>query len=141
MPAAVTAPSAPAPWSALIFTSVGNPVTSTAEAPAAPMAVIISGMKRRTGTSARSAIARRVAGETAANSSQLTVPITVIHSHAPSPHPNHQARAAGTTRVTMSRMIRAAYCPHSFAPDSTPDTAACMAYMARPPAMSSTART
>ena len=90
---------------------------------------------------ARSVIARRVAGETAANSSQLTVPITVIHSHAPSPHPNHQARAAGTTRVTMSRMIRAAYCPHSFAPDSTPDTAACMAYMARPPAMSSTART
>ena len=69
----------------------------------------------------------RTFDEEAAMNTHVPAPTTVITRKARIPHPASQAIIAITMRIPESTATSTAYCLHNWQPDSTPETAACIA--------------
>ena len=123
---------------AVTLISTGKPITTTADASAAAIAVRVLPARRRSSTSPGNPTARRAVDDVASTTSHDTEPTTVITRNASTPQPKATAMPAPTSRISASTLSRTANGDHDSDPDNAPQRCAYTAKLATPTASSTT---
>ena len=122
--ARITAPADASRPSLEIEMSTGNPITRTALAIAAVIAVSMLRASSPDGISPRAPSTPRAPAKMARTTAVETVPATVMTKKACRPHPAATATTVSSRRINASTTRRAEKTPHRPSPDSTPPSPA-----------------